>query len=558
MTAGAWTAACLLLSTLSSTAPGLPPDVSPVNSNRFEIPIRVVPERKADIKLLELWLSTDKGRTWSMSRPATPNDAAFPFVAQVDGEYWFTVVVVDQNNRREPPNIRTAPVNQKVLIDTLKPEIKVRAERQGDLVNVSWEIREEYPNLSTFKLEWRQADAVDAWTPVQAAAGLSGRASIRAPEAIVVRVGMEDAAQNKGEGEEKVAATSTVVTASATGPGPAPAIATGMGDPVVPPVSIAGARGPDKVAPLPDRGAVVPAPTVKPPEDNLLPPLPPAVGTEKKSDANASNVVAVSPPPVTTPPVTTPAGTPPSGGLPPVLPDAAAAAPKPAAPAAPSPDLQIVNTRRVTMEYEVTKYGPSGVGRVEVYMTRDDGVSWKKIPAEPQPLAAGQEGSQGVIRRTLAVDLAEDGIYGFHMVAVSGAGESNPPPRPNQMPEMRLKLDTRPPDVVLYKPVADTTNKDSLLIQWQATDDNLAGNPITIQWAEKPGGPWEHIGPAEMPNTGSYSWVVPHNIPFKVYLRVTARDAAGNVSVVETPQAYDIDLVKPEVHIKGLINHRGR
>src|SRR5207244_4128834 len=78
----------------------------------------------------------------------------------------------------------------------------------------------------------------------------------------------------------------------------------------------------------------------------------------------------------------------------PVLPSAA-----PPAPASNvKNDLQVINTKRVTMEYEVSKVGPSGVGSVDVYLTRDDGLTWKLSNAEHQ--AVSGDTTPGIMRRT--------------------------------------------------------------------------------------------------------------------------------------------------------------
>jgi len=216
-------------------------------------------------------------------------------------------------------------------------------------------------------------------------------------------------------------------------------------------------------------------------------------------------------------------------------------------------EVPVVNNRRVSMEYEV-KVGPSGVGGVELYVTRDDGLSWKLTPGEH---AAVGELTAGVVKRIVSVDLPEDGSYGFYLVVRSGAGMSQPAPRGGvDAPQMRIKLDTKPPTALLYKPEQDPGQKDALMLKWKASDENLTATPITIQWAERPSGPWNSIGPEQMPNTGSYSWTVPEKgIPFQVYLRLTVRDTAGNMNVAETDQPQLIDLVRPVLNQVRFVPH---
>jgi len=92
-----------------------------------------------------------------------------------------------------------------------------------------------------------------------------------------------------------------------------------------------------------------------------------------------------------------------------------------------------------------------------------------------------------------------------------------------------------------------------LVLSWKATDNRLAPSPISLQWAERKDGEWHNIGEAQMPNTGSYNWHVPANIPAKVLLRLTVRDVAGNVAVAETGEPILVDLSVPEPRILGLV-----
>jgi hypothetical protein len=94
-----------------------------------------------------------------------------------------------------------------------------------------------------------------------------------------------------------------------------------------------------------------------------------------------------------------------------------------------------------------------------------------------------------------------------------------------------------------------------------ATDRNLTANPVNLEWAERREGPWQPVSTEPLPNnlpapggveqpqgpTGTFSWQLPDRMPSKVYLRLTVRDTAGNVSVAQTPEPVLIDLTVPEV-----------
>jgi hypothetical protein len=226
---------------------------------------------------------------------------------------------------------------------------------------------------------------------------------------------------------------------------------------------------------------------------------------------------------------------------------------------APLPPLQIVNRKQATLDFDVTRVGPSGVGGVDLYVTTDEGETWEKSQADhklelPLPAPAGKPGS-------VTVTLPKDGvIYGFSLVVKSRAGLGKSPPRPGDVPQVRLELDTTQPEAELYAPQADSKRPDCLVLTWKASDRNLAAKPISIEWAERPDGPWSFIGDLDRPPTGSpdldrveltnsgrFVWQIAEKTPPKVYLRLSVRDTAGNVAVAVTPQPVLIDLMTPEV-----------
>src|SRR5205807_271464 len=171
----------LTLALLALCTAVMPPDVVPMNSRNFEIPIQIVDGQRSKIKELILFVSPDQGATWNEVQVASPDKNAFIFYAPTDGLYWFNICVIDAQGRREPPDIYKSTPRQKVLVDTLQPNLRIlSAERQGDDIVVAWEIQEEHPDLVTLKLEHRTPDAPTwMWTPVSINPALSGQARFR-------------------------------------------------------------------------------------------------------------------------------------------------------------------------------------------------------------------------------------------------------------------------------------------------------------------------------------------------------------------------------------------
>jgi hypothetical protein len=213
----------------------------------------------------------------------------------------------------------------------------------------------------------------------------------------------------------------------------------------------------------------------------------------------------------------------------------------------------MVNNNRVTLDYEVAKFGPSGVGSVELYVTRDEGRNWQPIGGEQNiaaPAPSELQAPATTMRRSLTVELPEDGVYGFYLIVKSGAGLGKPPPQPGTPPQMRVQVDRTPPEAKLYAPEPAAGRRDALVLRWVATDQNLTANPITLQWADRPGpANWQTIGGPELPNAGSFVWQLPPNVPPRVYLRLLVRDMAGNVGEAVTQEPILIDLTEPEVQI---------
>src|SRR5262245_14224396 len=128
------TLACILL----SAGPAQTTDAVPINKRNFKIPILIEPSKRPQIKLLKLFVSNDQGQSWGESATRTPDQDNFTFYAPFDGVYWFTVAVVDQQDRQIPPDPYKVAPNQKILVDTALPDIQiVAAEREGEDVTVN-------------------------------------------------------------------------------------------------------------------------------------------------------------------------------------------------------------------------------------------------------------------------------------------------------------------------------------------------------------------------------------------------------------------------------------
>ncbi len=237
---------------------------------------------------------------------------------------------------------------------------------------------------------------------------------------------------------------------------------------------------------------------------------------------------------------------------------------------APTPAVEesrtaIINYLSFDLGYEVETRGPSGLSRIDLWVTRDDGQTWMKWSQHPP------KGNTLRVQLNVPSNPQLEGTYGFRIVPVSGAGLSEREPVSGDPPELRVMVDLTPPQVELYPPVGDPQQPGVLVLQWKVTDKNLDKSPLLLEWSDKPTGPWQPVAssgasaelvpvsgaatPASgwLPNTGSYPWRVPMGLPPRVYLKLTARDAAGNVREVVTRDPILIDLVKPKARLSGIV-----
>jgi hypothetical protein len=514
MLSGTWTLAWLLM-----TAGAAPSDVVYFNQVAIRIPLDIKPQQQEQIQEVILFSSADQGKNWHQEGVCRPSQDGFKFYAPGDGVYWFVVQAVDPKGNKNPEDIYQASPCQKVVIDMLKPQVRiVSTERKGEYVEVAWEIQEEHPDLGTLKLEYRTADApASMWyaAPLEQPA-LVGRTRFRVGNSagVSVRMQMQDLAQNLTiTPATEVAAANGVTTAALTTTGTAPTgILPAAG------ASNGGTGGQAATGSEPKAKWEPPAPApVKPDLDRgpISEGVKQVAATTEMTGTASNGRDSVAPPPV-------------RGKL---------------------PALQVVKSKQLTLEYTLDKVGPSGIGSVELWLTQDDGVNWRRYAEDPDVRTPMPNG-----RYQRMVELPGEGVFGITLVVRSRAGLGKAAPRNGDVPQMRVEVDTTAPAAQLFVPSAEPGRRDALALTWTARDPNhtsLAANPITLQWAEHKG-EWRTIA-VNLPNTGRYIWQLPPNLPERVYLRLIARDAAGNEGIAETAEPQLVDLSEPEGTIVGIV-----
>ncbi|TMQ31987.1 MAG: hypothetical protein E6K70_21045 [Planctomycetota bacterium] len=111
----------------------------------------------------------------------------------------------------------------------------------------------------------------------------------------------------------------------------------------------------------------------------------------------------------------------------------APSAPATAEPAASGPFHQLLNATKVSLEYQIEQQGPTGVSKVEVWVTRDTGNTWTCL----------LEDKKG--HSPVEFELPGEGLYGVSLVVYNGNGVSSAVPAKGDAPDYLVEIDlTRP------------------------------------------------------------------------------------------------------------------
>jgi len=563
-------AAAIVVMTLSQP-PGLTPgmDYYPINSRNIKIPIKYEKDRKA-IRQVKLYVARNGENTWYQEAIATPDRDSFTYIAKEDGVYWFTMQEEDIQGRNIPADLTRHPPDLKVLVDTIQPRIQItNARRNGEEIVIEWYIDDKNTDENATRVHFRPLSTEGYWQEVSLPT--NSKSGVRFPTGttgpVVVRITALDLAGNKSEITREI---------SGTLPSPTPQQTTtsySQQSPALPPSTqpsggLTASSG-QALSPATPAGGIIP-PTL-----NIANNVPQSSATGSHSENTTSYQGPLAPTmspmhPQTTNTLTLPKSDP-RLPLVPTTPDSTGSpAPVPVwsgpmTPNAPTVELsrvQAINSLTFDLGYELETRGPSGISRVDLWVTRDDGRTWFKW--------SQHDGKHNTLRVNLnvAANPQPEGVYGFRLVPISGAGLSDREPIAGDAPELRVIVDVTPPQLDLFPPVGDPANPDTLVIQWKAIDKNFGDDPITIEWSEKPSGPWQPVATPEivqagtmiqnqsrrLPNTGQYSWRVPAGLPPRVYLKIAARDVAGNVKEAITRDPILVDLIKPRAKISGIVS----
>jgi hypothetical protein len=510
----------------SSPAAANLPDPIYTSRQAFRIPYQYDPQEIARLGAREvrLYVSKDRGQQWQAVQTVNPQTGRFDFRATADGEHWFAVQTVAQDGQLHPGGAVFQP-GLIVVVDTTKPSLQIDLKQsQPGRIALQWSISDVSVDTASIVLEFTQTGMAD-WQRIPVKPSTTGQTSWAIPAGglVAVRGRVRDSAGNEAQSQYQVdisPAGSQTPTPAGVPDFSAP-IASGQ-NPLLAALPVPGQFGNSPGTSQPGNGL-----TQVPPPNAAFPFGPSAAGPiagPTNGGVPAPNGLAGNGQPWQQRNVSSVPGTGNSSQIP------AYEQPRPAG-------HRTVKSRRFNIDYRIDDIGPSGVSTIELFVSQNNGDKWYRYGLDEDH------------RSPFEVEVPSDGVYGFAMRVVSGAGLTDPSPQPGERPEISIVVDSSPPVVNLF-PLQQGQGADAnrILISWKAADQKLADRPIALSYSASPNGPWQQIS-EWLPNTGQYIWNVGQGIPPRLYVRVVARDAAGNLARVDTPQPVLVDLAKPTARI---------
>jgi len=192
------------------------------------------------------------------------------------------------------------------------------------------------------------------------------------------------------------------------------------------------------------------------------------------------------------------------------------------------------------LDYEFDAAAANGVRSVELWGTRDQGKTWSRwhIDADRQS--------------PVDVRVNAEGRYGFQIVIVGNNGLAGNAPRNGDDADLWVGVDTTAPIVEITTATYGVgEHAGELDIRWQASDASFGERPMSILFSDKATGPWTTIA-ADIPNSGQYFWPIDPRVPEQLFLRMEARDQAGNFAEYRLPASINLSGFTPKARIRGI------
>ena len=487
----------------------------------FNIPFSVDPSRPT--VEVQLFVSIDAGATWRQYARQRPTGGHFQFRAGRDGDFWFASRTIESD--RTPTSVNQLRPELYVVVDTEQPKMQFDASvgAAGEVVT-SWHIVDASLEPNTLKIEYQtgagqewQAVAVERQPEDQSPKQLSGKMTWwpeTSAHSIVLRAEVSDRAGNKAVVNRQLAL---------------PKVASNRGWQA--PTAQAGIPTDPFHRPNQPQSAAVAWPSDNRVGQRLTP------AESSPASPAAENTLAANQFPAATTEVQPPVGRQVTVGV-----DAADSATRRSVTGGlpPGERPRMSATKRFQLDYEIDTVSPSGIRQVELWGTRDEGRTWTRWTTDQD------------LQSPIDVEVDAEGMYGFRIVIVGNNGLASPTPQNGELADLWVGVDVTQPEVKIASAIyGEGEHAGQLEVRWSADDDSFDDRPISLLFAQRPGGPWTTIA-SGLPNDGLYHWPIDPRVPDKIYLKIEARDLAGNTNSDQLTDPISISGLTPRARIRGV------
>lgn len=204
--------------------------------------------------------------------------------------------------------------------------------------------------------------------------------------------------------------------------------------------------------------------------------------------------------------------------------------------------IEYRDTNKLRVKSKITHITRSGVTAAQLYVQA--GTTDWKAEGKQEGLNFTMDTAEPVVE--IPYDAPRDGLYGFIIQPISGAGTKADDPRPGDPPQFLVEVDTIKPEIGIknVRVGGGGLNGPLVIIDWESREKNEMPEPITLEYSDDDKKTWKPIV-ARTRNTGTYTWEITDKKLWRFHVRASAVDKAGNSNFDITKEPVLVDLDKP-------------
>src|SRR5262249_20097770 len=149
------------------------------------------------------------------------------------------------------------------------------------------------------------------------------------------------------------------------------------------------------------------------------------------------------------------------------------------------------------------------------------------------------------------VEVNHEAVYGFRIVVVGKNGLATSTPQPGDAADIWVGVDMTRPRAKLTGAIygqGEAAGKRDISLPGEGV--KLGSGRITLSISDRPDGRFAPIAQA-IPNTGHFLWEYDPRSPRQIFLRLEARDDAGNIAIEQLTEPIKVEGLEPKAQIRG-------